>query len=210
MEKDNFTYNKSIGIDLGIKKYAQLSDGTEYHLPRSISVLEKRKRKQQSRLDNMRKRRLITAKRTKTKFEEIPFTKNEAKLRNLNRKTFIRLINIKTSYIHQITTEIANLYPHRIVLEDLNITDMVHQLSNRDDIFHSLWYKFREILTYKAYNRGIDIVLADRNFASSQICSTCGNVRKQSNRNRMYICHKCGTRIDRDLNAAINLSRYNA
>lgn len=202
---------QSLGIDLGIKKYAQLSDGTTYYAPRSIDVLTARMRRQQSKLSKMRLRRKIEAKRTKTKFEDIPLTKNEQKLKDKHAKTSIRLKNVKHSFIHKITTEIADKLPDRIVIEDLNITDLIHEkFNNKDEIFHSMWYKFREILSYKTAERGVNLVIADKNFPSSQICSNCGTVRKQSNRNRKYICHQCGLVIDRDLNASINLSRYMA
>jgi len=205
----NYQINEdlNIGIDVGIIKFATLSNGTVYQLPKIIKTLDKRQRKQQSRLSNMRNRRYKTAKKAKAKLEDIPFTKNEEKLKIANIQLRNRIKNIKRSFLHQSTTEIANLLPKRIVMEDLSITDMVREdFNNKDEVFHSMWYKFREYLTYKAEYRGIEMVLADKHFPSSQICSNCGAIKKSSY--RTHICDVCGLRIDRDLNAAINLSNY--
>lgn len=201
-------YQEAIGIDVGIKKFAQLSDGTVYQPPKILKTIDKRVRKQQSRLSKMKNRRIIKARQEKTNLDEIPLTKNEAKLQEDNINLRIRRKNIMKSFLHQSTSEIANKYPSRIVMENLDISSFINRKSkknNKSDIYHANWYKFREILKYKSEERGIDFILADRCFPSSQICSNCGNIRKTSNRE--YICHECGFRIDRDLNAAINLSR---
>lgn len=198
---------ESIGIDVGQHKFAQLSNGKVYQTPKILKTLEKRNRHQQSRLSKMRNRRLNEARRAKTKLEEIPFTQNEIKLKNANIQLRNRIKNIRRSFLHQSTTEIANTLPKRIVMEDLSIMEMSHQdFNNKDFVTHSMWYKFREYLAYKAEDRGIEFVLADKNFPSSQICSRCGSIKKSSF--RTHICDVCGLRIDRDLNAAINLSRY--
>lgn len=208
-DKEYVLTEESIGIDVGIVKFATLSNGNIYQLPKIVKTLEKRQRAQQSRLSNMRNKRYKIAKRAKTKLENIPFTKNELKLKESNLKLRNRIKNIKRSFLHQSTTEIANLLPKRIVMEDLNVTDMVHEdFNNKNEVFHLMWYKFREYLSYKSKDRGIQFVLADKNFPSSQICSRCGAIKKSSY--RIHICDNCGFRIDRDLNAAINLSKFYA
>ena len=199
--------NESLGIDVGFRKFAQLSNGTVYTAPKIIKTLDKRIRKQQSRLSKMKKRRLDIAKQVITKLEEIPCTKNEAKLKDQNLKLRIRRANIMNSFIHQTSTEIVNTFPKRIVMEDIKIMQMIKQrLNNRDSIMHSMWYKFREYVSYKAKARNIEFVLADPHFPSSQICSNCGSIKKTGY--KFYICPVCGLKMDRDLNAAINLSRY--
>ena len=207
--KDEELSEESIGIDLGICKFAQLSNGIVYQRPKILNTIDKRIRKQQSRLSKMRRKRYDTAKQTITKFEDIPCTKNELKLIDQNIKLRIRRKNIMRSFLHQTTTEIANMRPKRIVVEDLNVSEFIRKskkMNNKTEIYHSMWYKFREYLTYKSIERGIEFIVADRNFPSSQICSNCGSIKKSSY--RTHICPVCGLRIDRDLNAAINLSRY--
>lgn len=201
-------YTESIGIDVGIKKFAQLSDGTVYQMPKILKTIDKRIRKQQSRLSKMKNRRTALANQEKTNLDKIPLTKNETKLQRKNIQLRNRRKNIIRSFLHQTTSEIANKYPNKIVMENLAISSFISKKSkknNKSDVYHANWYKFREILKYKSEERGIEFVLADRCFPSSQICSNCGNIRKVSGRE--YICHECGFRIDRDLNAAINLSR---
>lgn len=206
MEYKSLT-TESIGIDVGEKKFAQLSNGKIYQTPKILKTLEKRNRKQQSRLSKMRNRRLNEARRAKTKLENIPFTQNEAKLKKANIDLRNRIKNIRRSFLHQTTTEIANMLPKRIVMETINTMEMSHQdFNNKDFVTHSMWYKFREYLAYKSNDRGIEFLLADKYFPSSQICSRCGSIKKSSF--RTYICDVCGLRIDRDLNAAINLSNY--
>ena len=207
--KDDLLSEESIGIDLGIHKFAQLSNGIVYQRPKILKTIDKRIRKQQSRLSKMKRRRYITAKQTITKFEDIPCTKNELKLQDQNIKLRIRRKNIMRSFLHQTTTEIANMRPKRIVVEDLNVSEFIRHsknMNNKEEIYHAMWYKFREYLTYKSIERGIEFIVADKHFPSSQICSNCGSIKKSSY--RTHICDVCGLRIDRDLNAAINLSRY--
>lgn len=201
--------DESIGIDLGIRKFAQLSNGMAYHHPKKLKVLDKRQRKEQSRLIKMRNTRLDIANKAKIKLEDVPLTKNEQKLKIKNMKTKLKQKNIRNSFIHQTTTEIVKLLPERIVIEDLNVSEFKRQkINNRDAIAHSMWYKFRECLSYKCYERNINLVVADRSFPLSQLCSRCGFRKKTSYRE--FICPNCGLRIDRDLNASINLSMYNA
>ena len=187
----------SIGIDLGIRTLAQLSTGEAYHLP-DTHVLQKRHSRIKSRIDK------ITHARTKHGIEER--SKNEEKLRYKEYKTRRRIINIKHSYCHKMTTEIANMYTSRIVMEDLPVEKMKSRRYFSKN-YHGLFYDIRVQLEYKCRDRGIEFVLADKNFPSSQICSCCG-FRHKIGSSKIYKCPMCGTSIDRDLNAAINLSRY--
>ena len=78
-----------------------------------------------------------------------------------------------------------------------------------EEIQEQCFYKFREYLTYKCEDKGIELVVADKYYPSSKTCSCCGNIKKILKlSDRTYICDKCGFTIDRDLNAAINLMNY--
>lgn len=219
-EVDNAGYHeqseylgKSIGIDLGIRTYAQLSTGKAYYLPERLIKLERRRRRQQSRLMKNEHKRKEAAKQAKTKLENFPVSKRMQKLSDDYYKTRTRMLNIRNSFLQETTTEIANTYPDRIVMEDLSNSDFIKwKYKDVDEIYHANWYRFREILKYKCQERDIEFILAARDFPSSQICSCCGNRSKSAInvRTREYICKVCGMVMDRDLNAAINLSNYYA
>ena len=200
--------NEIIGIDVGFRKFATLSNGKVYYSP-NTRYLEKRIRRQRSRLSKMRNRRYKESIRTKTKFDKISMTKNEEKLRRKYIKTIDRLKNINYSFVHQTSAEIANLYPQKIVMEDLRIESLKrnHFMATQVATNPSL-YQLRFQLAYKCKDRGIEFKLADVFFPSTQICSNCGK-RHKVYKEEIYICPYCGFTIDRDLNAALNLSHYN-
>ena len=208
---NNITNKNSLGIDLGVVTYAKLSNGKEYKFPKILHTLENRRRRYQGKLMSRNAKRKLQAKQAKTKLKNIPISKNTQKLSLEYYKLRNRIKNIKNSFIHRATTEIANLYPDRIVMEDLNQSDFRKWNTGKyyDFIVHSNWYKFREYMEYKCIERGIEFVVANRSFPSTQLCSGCGNINySMDNRNRLYKCKCCGLIIDRDLNAAINLSKY--
>ena len=199
----------SIGIDVGIRTTIQLSTGEAFNIP-DTHVLEKRSDRFRSRLDKMAQRRIKESIRTKTKFYDIPMTKNEAKLKYRFYKTNERIKNIRRSFVHETTTKIANMYPKRIVVEDLEYEKLIQDAPTawmRRKIKGSMFAKIHSSLEYKCADRGIEFVKAPRDYPSSQICSCCGNRWKDPSHLKIYKCPKCGTSIDRDLNAAINLSR---
>jgi len=199
--------NESIGIDIGFRKLAQLSIGQVYYHP-DVHVLRKRYNRQQSRLAKMRNTRLSKARQARSKLEDIPMSKNEIKLKESFYKTRMRIQNIQKSNYHKITTEIANMYPKRIVMENANLRDMRRKKNkNRISLEQTPLHYMREFLTYKCEQRGIELIFADRWFPSTKTCSCCGTLNKVGRR-KIYRCSACGLVIDRDLNAAINLSRY--
>ena len=199
--------NESIGIDLGFKKLAQLSTGQTYYHP-DVHVLERRRRKQQSRLDKMRNSRFQKARKATSKLEDIPVSNNEKKLRYQFYKTRKRIGNIQKSNYHRITTEIANMYPKRIVLEDLDLAEMRSTKNKRyKPLPQTQIGLFKRFMEYKCRDRGIELVYADRYFPSTKLCSNCGH-KYDLKGSRTYRCSCCGLVMDRDLNAAINLSRY--
>ena len=98
--------------------------------------------------------------------------------------------------------------PYRIVIEDLNVKGMMRNKHLSEAIRKQCFYEFRRQLDYKCKIRGIELVIADRFYASSKTCSKCGGIKKDLRlKDRVYRC-SCGLEIDRDLNAAINLSKY--
>ena len=201
-----------IGIDVGLHTMAMLSNGTAYKSP-NLSGLLKRVNRQRKRQQRDIYRRVNLAKHTRTKYEDIPKTKNEIKRQDSCRSTIRKIANIQNTYVHQITTEIVNTMPKAIVLENLNVSDMVLKKNRKgrgkkfgDDIYRGRLRTFRNYIEYKAIQRGIEVVFADKFFPSSQICSNCGARHKTSS--RVYKCPYCGFTIDRDINAAINLRNY--
>ena len=99
--------------------------------------------------------------------------------------------------------------PYRIVIEDLNITEMMKNKHLSDLVRKQCFYKFRKYLIYKSELNRIELVIVDRFYPSSKTCSQCGFIKKDLKLNdRIYKCPHCGAVIDRDYNASLNLSMY--
>ena len=131
--------------------------------------------------------------------------KLEIKVKQANRK----LCEIKKSYLYSIILDIINRNPKFIVLEDLNIKGMIKNKHLSHSIHSASFYKFREILKYKAEEKGIQLIFADRFYPSSKICSHCGEKKDKLHLSeRTFICEHCSSHSDRDLNASINLKKY--
>jgi len=185
---------RSVGIDLGIKAFATLSDGTVFenqkHLQRSerkLRVLQRsmsrkyqvgKKRDEQS--NNWKKARLRVARLQ----ERVAFQRED--------------------YLHKVSAWIARNYEN-VFVEDLNVKGMVKNRRLAKSVSDCSWSRFLAMLRYKCDN----LVKVDRYFASSQTCSVCG-YKNESVKNlsvREWDCPQCGTRHDRDLNAARNIER---
>ena len=117
-----------------------------------------------------------------------------------------KLTNIRNDYIHKVTTDIVKREPSFIVIEDLNVSGMMKNKHLAKSVQEQNFYRFREVLTYKAENAGIKLIIADRFYPSSKLCSNCGAI-KQSLKltERVFVCNECGLEIDRDYNASLNL-----
>lgn len=188
-----------VGIDLGVKCFATLSDGTTYIAPQplknariKLAKLQRRNRKKQ--LGNKKKgvRASSNAKEFYTKL---------AILHAL-------VANQRRDYLQKTTTEISRKYAH-IKIEDLNVSGMIANRKLSAAISDLGFYEFRRQLEYKSAIYSTTVELVDRWFASSKTCSNCGCIKeKLSLSERVFECSDCGKVIDRDLNAAINLSRY--
>ena len=136
-------------------------------------------------------------------------TKNIITQEEYLRKLFRKKSNIHKNYIHQITHKITSLLPCRIVVESLNVTGMLQNKHISEHLQEQCFYLFKEQIEYKSAWNNIEFIQADRFFPSSKTCSRCGAIKENLKlSDRIYICDECGLTIDRDYNAAINLSMY--
>ena len=123
-------------------------------------------------------------------------------------KAYYKIGCIRSNAIHQATSKIVANYDI-IVIEDLNPSGMAKNRNLRKAVLDVSFYEIRRQLTYKAKWRGKEVVVADRWFASSKICSCCGHKKTELKLSeRTFKCDNCGLEIDRDLNAAKNLAAY--
>ena len=196
--------NGTIGIDLGVKDTAILSTGKKYkniNKTAHVKRIEKRLKKLQRQVS-----RKYECNRQGNQYIK---TNNIVKLEKEINKLHKRLANIRNNYNHNITAEIVNMNPQRIVIEDLNIRGMMKNRHLSNALGKQGLYEITRQLEYKCKHRGIELVKADRWYPSSKTCSNCGHIKKDLKlSDRTYICPNCGAVIDRDLNAAINLANY--
>lgn len=193
----------SLGIDLGLKDLAICSDGTVYKNINKTYVVKKIEK----RLKRLQKQ--VSRKYEKNKKgKEYIKTKNILKLEKQIQQMYRRLANIRKNHLHQTTTSIVRTKPYRVVIEDLEVSNMMKNRHLSNAISKQGFYEFRRQLEYKCKFRGIELITADRFYPSSKICSQCGEIKKDLKlKDRVYRCN-CGLIIDRDLNASINLSKY--
>ena len=180
-----------VGVDLGIKALATLSNGETFDGPQPLKImLAKLKRLQQALARKQRGSR------------------NRAKAKRKLARLHYKISCIRQDGLHKLTTYLANNFSE-IVIEDLNVSGMManHKLARA--IADMGFYEFKRQLLYKAELSGAKVVLADRWYPSSKTCSQCGTIHTELTlADRTYICSNCGLQIDRDLNAAINLQNY--
>ena len=195
--------NEGIGIDLGIKDLAICSDGNTYkniNKLQKVKKLEKRKR----RLQRSVSRKYEKNKKGGSYCKTSNIIKREKELLKLNH----RLTNIRQNYLHQTTTEIVKTKPSHIVLEDLNVKGMMKNRHLSKAVQQQCFGEFRRQIEYKSAWNNIQVIIADRFFPSSKLCSCCGNIKKDLKlSDRIYKC-ECGNIIDRDYQASLNLKRY--
>lgn len=204
----------SLGIDLGVKDLAILSDGRVFkniNKTREVRRLEKKLRREQ-RKASRRVRQNIKSYDTNRR----PIWKRPLKeCRNIERQNRkIRLLHkrindIRTNYLHQTTRAIVKTKPSRIVMETLNVKGMLKNRHLSRAIAAQKFYEFKRQMLYKCVALGIELIEADRFYPSSKTCSRCGHIKRDLKlKDRTYVCPECGLVIDRDLNAAINLANY--
>ena len=195
--------NEGVGIDLGLKDLAICSDGNTYkNINKTLRVkkIEKQKRRLQrstSRKYNMNKRGVRYKK-----------TSNIIKREKELLKVIKRLTNIRHNHLHQITSEIVKRKPSFICIEDLNVSGMMKNKHLSKSIRQQGFYEFRRQIQYKSEWNNITVILADRFFPSSKLCSCCGEIKRDLKlSDRIYQCD-CGNIIDRDYQASLNLKQY--
>lgn len=196
--------DNGIGIDLGIKEFAVVSDGTVYgNINRSKAVrkAEKKLKREQRRLSRKYeslKQRTTTIKGGATRQN---IQKQLLKVQRLHQ----RLEHIRTDYIQKAISEIVKIKPSYIVLEDLNVQGMMKNRHLSKAIASQKFYEFRAKLAVTCREFGIELRIADRFYPSSRMCHQCGHIRTDLKlSDREYVC-ECGYRADRDFNASLNL-----
>ena len=172
-------------------------------LKKTVRILEKRLKRLQRKVSRKYEKNKIK------KGESIVFikTNNIKRLEEEIQSVRDRLNNIRTNYLHQTSNSIIKQKPSYITIEDLNIKGMMKNKHLSKAVQEQSLYEFRKQLTYKSKRNNIELRVVDRWYPSSKTCSQCGEIKKDLKlKDRIYICPCCGLKIDRDLNASINLS----
>ena len=194
-------YTKGVGIDLGIKTLATVSDGTK--VPniktfRRVRVLNKRLKRLQ---------RKVSRKYLINKCNKHNKTKNIIKLERRIKLIHRSLKNIRINHIRKFVSELVKKQPQYIAIEDLNVKGMMRNKHLAKDIANCSFYTIKEHLVKKAKGRNIIVRLVDRFYPSSKTCSNCGSYKKNLKLSqRVYHCNSCQVKIDRDFNASLNIA----
>ncbi|WYE42374.1 transposase [Fusobacterium animalis] len=178
--------NKNIGIDLGIKEFATMSDCTKVENLKLSKEYEKKLKREQRKLSD---------------------SKNYQKQKKKVAKIHNKIRNKRKDFINKLSTKIIN--NHDIIcIEDLNIKGMLKNHKIAKSISDVSWSEFRRQLEYKANWYGRKIIKVPTFYPSSKTCSSCGNIKETLKLSeRIYHCECCGLEIDRDYNASINILR---
>ena len=201
LQEDNKTLKEDsyVGIDLGVKDFAIIND--DKGLYKKYKSLNQKLIPLHKRIETYNK--ILSRKHYGSK--------NYEKARTKLNRTYMKIGNIRKDYLHKISTHITTKYKY-ICIEDLKVSNMMKNKNLSKYIAEQGWREFRTMLEYKAEKYDCEIITADRWFPSSQICSCCGNVLQGKDKiklsQRVYYCHKCNNKIDRDYNAAANLKLY--
>lgn len=178
------------GVDLGINAMATVSDGTKFENPKALNQYSKKIERQQKEVSRRKKG-----------------SKNRRRSVRKLAETHMKISDIRKDAIHKATTMLART-KSVIVVEDLNVSGMMKNHNLARAIGDVGMGEFRRQLEYKSLWYGSKVVVADRFYPSSKTCSGCGHIKESLKlSDRIFECDSCHLRIDRDLNAAINLSR---
>ena len=194
-------YTDGIGIDLGIKTLATVSDGTivpNIKAFRRVRILNKRLKRLQ---------RKVSRKYLINKCNKHNKTKNIIKLERRIKLIHRSLKNIRINHIRKFVSELVKKQPQYIAIEDLNVKGMMRNKHLSKDIANCSFYTIKEHLIRKAKERNIVVRLVDRFYPSSKTCSNCGGYKKNLKLSqRVYHCNSCQVKIDRDFNASRNIA----
>ena len=180
--------NKQVGIDLGVKDFVITSDGEVFENRHFFKKEEKQIKKLQRQLS-----------------KKVKGSNNRKKAQIRIAKLFERITNKKDAYIHYVANELLS-YFDTIFMEDLNVQGMLRNHHLAKAIQEVGFYKFKETLVSKALVNDKQVVFVDRFYPSSKTCSVCGYKKRDLRlSDREWVCPKCGTNHDRDINAAVNI-----
>ena len=195
-------YTDGVGIDLGIKMLATVSDGTtvpNIKTFRRVRILNKRLKRLQ---------RKVSRKYCINKCNKHNKTKNIMKLERQIKLIHRSLRNIRVNHIRKFVSDLVKKQPQYIAIEDLNVKGMMKNKYLAKDIANCSFYAIKEHLIRKAAERCIAVRLVDRFYPSSKTCSNCGNYNKDLKLSqRVYHCSNCQEKIDRDFNASLNIAK---
>ena len=195
-------YTDGLGVDLGIKTLATVSDGTA--IPniktfRRVRILNKRLKRLQ---------RKVSRKYIINKCNKHNKTKNIIKVERQIKLIHRSLKNIRINHIRKFVSELVKKQPQYIAIEDLNVKGMMKNKYLAKDIANCSFFAIREHLIRKATERRIAVRLVDRFYPSSKTCSHCGSYKKDLKLNqRVFHCNSCQEKIDRDFNASLNIAK---
>lgn len=195
-------YTDGVGIDLGIKTLATVSDGTtvpNIKTFRRVRILNKRLKRLQ---------RKVSRKYLINKCNKHNKTKNIIKLERQIKLIHRSLRNIRINHIRKFVSDLVKKQPQYIAIEDLNVKGMMKNKYLAKDIANCSFYAIREHLIRKATERCIAVRLVDRFYPSSKTCSNCGGYNKNLELSqRVYHCDNCKENMDRDFNASLNIAK---
>ena len=194
-------YTDGIGIDLGIKTLATVSDGSiipNVKAFRRVRILNKRLKRLQ---------RKVSRKYLINKCNKHNKTKNIIKLERRIKLIHRSLKNIRINHIRKFVSELVKKQPQYIAIEDLNVKGMMRNKHLSKDIANCSFYTIKEHFIRKAKERNIVVRLVDRFYPSSKTCSNCGGYKNNLKLSqRVYHCNSCQVKIDRDFNASRNIA----
>ena len=189
--KTKVSIDNSVGIDLGIKGYAILSDGTKYGNPKFLEKGQKKLKTLQQRFARAQKK-----------------TNRHESLRLKVAKCHRDIANKRNDFLHKLSTLLVKYYD-TICLEDLNVEGMMKNKHLSNSIQSAAWSEFVRQLKYKSDWYGKNVIFIGRFEPSSKTCSKCGYVKSDLQlSDREWVCPKCGKKHDRDVNAAINIRDF--
>jgi len=181
----------SVGIDVGIKYAATLSNQQVFDAPKPLLASAKTK--------------LATLQRQASK--QVKGSQNQRKTYNKIGRVHARIACIRSDFLHKLTTYLAKTFK-LIKIENLNIKGMMANHKLAGAISDLGFYEFKRQLDYKCKMYGATLVLVDQWFPSSKTCSNCGTKKDMLLSVRTFDCPACGISLDRDFNASINILNW--